>query len=518
MFPELEPFDEQNQKLKDHVRPESWTNPTPSGRYNMVVIGGGTAGLVTAAIAAGLGAKTALIESKLLGGDCLNVGCVPSKALIHSSRMVHEARKTLKSGYMQETLPATNLQFDFGQTMQRMRNVRASIAPHDSAQRFKQLGVDVYFGQARFQSTHTVEVAGQTLQFRKACIAAGTAPFVPPIEGLAEAGFLTNETIFSLTELPQRIAVIGGGPIGCELAQCFQRLGAQVSILERSGQILPNEDQTAAQIVSDSLRSDGVQVLTNFQLTQVRQTTDGKQLAGKVQVESSQVESSLAAPTIVVDEILVATGRRPQVANLGLEKANIEFDPNRGITVNDALRTTNRNVYAAGDVATGQRFTHAADFMARIVAQNALSPGFKKKFSRLVIPRSIYTSPEIAQVGLHAAEAEKQNYAYDSYEVDLRDNDRSVLQDDCIGTVKAITKKGSDQILGATLVGSHASELIGYFSVAMTNRLGLSQLGNSIVPYPTVSDAVRRLGDLYSKTKLTPFKKSLLTKWFSWFR
>lgn len=500
---ELEPFDTYNQALVAAVHPPNWVNPTPTGRYNMVVIGAGTAGLVTAAGAAGLGAKVALIERNLMGGDCLNFGCVPSKALIAAAERSAVVRSAGELGIRTEPPEA-----EFPQIMQRMRQLRASISPHDSAERFKSLGVDVYFGEAVFHNAHHIEVAGQTLQFSKAVIATGARATVPSIPGLRETGFLTNESLFSLTELPPRMVVVGGGPIGCEMAQTFARLGSHVTVIEKNSSILPREEPAAAQIVHAALERDGVQFLLDATIQQV-QTLAGERC---ITVRQTGRENQLQT-----DLILVSTGRTPNVEGLGLERAGVQFDSNVGIVVDDRLRTTQRHIFAAGDVCSPYRFTHAADFQARIVIQNALFLG-RRRSSQLLIPWCTYTRPEIAHVGLDVASAEKRGIAIDTFRQSFADIDRAKLDSEDQGFVLVHCRRRSDRILGATIVGPHAGDLIGQLVLAMQHRIGLGKIASVIHPYPTYAEAIRKLGDQYNRTRLTPVIKSVFGTWLRWTR
>ena len=503
--PTLQPADEFNEKLRDLVHPMNWTNPNPVGRYNLVVIGAGTAGLVTAAGAAGLGAKVALIERDLMGGDCLNVGCVPSKALISAARAIAATRSTTPLGIRVES-PAVA---DFPEVMRRLRRLRSEIAPNDSAARFASLGVDVFLGHGRFAGPDEIEVEGKKLRFARAVIATGARAAIPPVPGLAEAGVLTNETIFSLTELPPRLAVVGGGPIGCELAQSFARLGSQVTIIERSGQLLGREDADAAACVLASLRRDGVNVLLQTNVLRV----DSERGIKTIAVETP---GTAKRDSIDVDQILVAAGRTPNVADLNLERAGVQYNE-KGVVVDDRLRTTNRKIFAAGDVCSPFKFTHAADFMARIVIQNSLFFG-RARASSLTIPWCTYTSPEVAHVGLNEVSAREQQLAIQTFVQPLSHIDRALLDGASEGFVKIHVKAGTDQILGATIVADHAGEMIGEIVLAMTNRIGLKRLASTIHPYPTVAEAIRKCGDQYNKTRLTPFVKSLFQQWLTWTR
>ncbi|MBW3542255.1 MAG: mercuric reductase [Planctomycetes bacterium] len=496
-FPAVHPFDEHNQALLANAHPPGWPNPTPDGRYNLVVLGAGTAGLVTAAGAAGLGAKVALVERQLLGGDCLNVGCVPSKALIRSARAVAAVRGAQRFGIR---VPA-GTEVDFPAVMERMRRLRAQISPHDSATRFRDLGIDVFLGDARFTSKDMVQVNGQTLRFARACIATGARAAAPPIPGLKEAGYLTNETVFSLTKLPKRLAVIGAGPIGCELAQVFARFGSEVYLIEALHGVLPNEDPDAAEIVRQALIRDGISLMCCGKELRIRPTAAGKQL---------QVDSHGEHYELTVDEVLLGAGRAPNVEGLGLEAAGVEFDKS-GVKVNDFLQTTNRRIYAAGDVCFPYKFTHTADAMARIVIGNALFFG-RSRTSSLTIPWCTYTEPELAHVGLLPREAEERGLAIDTIAVTFSEVDRAILDGEDEGLLKIHLRRGKDTILGATLVAHHAGETISEITLAMVAAKGLKAIARTIHPYPTQAEAIKKAADAYNRGRLTPrFKRRLET-------
>ncbi len=418
-IPELNPLDEHNQKLAANVHPDDWINPEPAGRYNMVVVGAGTAGLVTAAGSAGLGAKVAIIERNLMGGDCLNVGCVPSKALISAARAVHDARNGERFGLRVKG----EVELDFGFVMERMRRLRASISANDSAARFAGLGVDVFIGDATFTGPDTVEVGGKTLRFARACVATGARAADLPIPGLREAGALTNETVFSLTELPRRLAVIGAGPIGVELAQTFARFGSQVTLLEQERQILTREDRDAAEIIQRSLESDGVTIDCCAKVVGVRLEGQDRVIALEQGAERTELR---------VDHVLVGVGRAPNVEGLGLDKAGVRYDARSGVKVDDNLRTSNSRIFAAGDVCFPYKFTHVADATARIVISNALFFG-RGKASALTIPWCTYADPEIAHVGLYEHEAKEKGIEVDTFRINMSDVDRSILEGDTGG-------------------------------------------------------------------------------------
>lgn len=496
----LLPTDEFNEQLEANVHPRNWSNPNPTGRYNLVVIGAGTAGLVTAAGAAGLGAKVALIERHMMGGDCLNVGCVPSKGIISAARAAAAVRGASEFGV---EVPA-GTRVDFGAVMQRMRRLRASISPNDSAQRFRDLGVDVFFGQASFVDSHTIDVDGTRLQFKRAVIASGARAAAPPIPGLSSVDSLTNETLFSLTELPRRLGIIGAGPIGCEMAQAFAQFGSEVFLIETEHGILSREDRDAAEIVQQSLIKAGVKILCCAQNLVI-------QKEGGIRLTVKSHGTQYHEP---VDQLLVSVGRAPNLEGLNLDAVGVQTHK-KGVTVNEYLQTTNPMIYAAGDVCSPYQFTHAADFMARIVIQNSLFLG-RKKSSTLVIPWCTYTSPEIAHVGLYEHQAREQEIAVDTYVQKFHDVDRAILDGDENGFVKVHVKKGTGKIVGATIVASHAGDLISEITLAMTHGLSLSQIGSTIHPYPTQAEAIRKLGDQFNRTRLTPFVKSLFQKWLKW--
>jgi pyruvate/2-oxoglutarate dehydrogenase complex dihydrolipoamide dehydrogenase (E3) component len=494
----MQPLDSYNQKLIADVHPKDWVNPTPQAEYDLVVIGAGTAGLVVAAGSAGLGIglKIALIEKQYMGGDCLNFGCVPSKAMIRSARAVADMRNATKLGVI-----AQSMSVDFAVVMERMRKVRSDISENDSAQRFKNLGIDVFFGEASFVDRHTIRVAGVDLKFKKATIATGARALRPEIKGLAEAGYLTNESVFNLTECPKRLLVVGAGPIGCELAQTFQRLGSEVTLFHKNRQILNKEDPDAAEIVRSQLHQDGVRIWTQTDLLEVEITPDGKKIL---------FETPDGLNTIVVDEILIGAGRQPNIEGLNLEAIGITTDSRKGVIVNDYLQTTQPHIFAAGDVCMDWKFTHAADFAARIVIKNALFSPFglgKSKLSNLVMPWVTYTSPEVAHVGLYESQA---TVPTTTITVPMNIVDRAITDGETHGFVKILLRKGSDEILGATIVSTHAGEMISEVTTAIVNQIGLAKLASVIHPYPTQADAIRKAADAYRKTLLSDRTRALL--------
>jgi pyruvate/2-oxoglutarate dehydrogenase complex dihydrolipoamide dehydrogenase (E3) component len=498
------PADAHDQELVRNVRPPDWVNPEPAARYNLVVIGAGTAGLVAAAAAAGLGAKVALVERGLMGGDCLNVGCVPSKALIRSARAFADVRDADRYGV--EVPPGT--QVNFPALMERMRRLRASLSPTDSADRFRGLGVDVFLGAARFTRPDAVEVAGRTLRFKKAVIATGACPARPAIAGLAEAGFLTNATVFNLTELPRRLAVIGAGPLGCELAQAFARFGSEVTLFGNRPRIMPREDPDAARLVEREMVRDGVRLMLGNSVERV-ETQGGEKLL--------HFHQSDQAGELRADAILVGVGRAPNVEGLGLDTAGVEHDLRQGIKVNDRLRTSNRRIFAAGDVCSRFKFTHTADALARIAIQNALFLG-RVRVSALTVPWCTYTDPEIAHVGLYEDEARAQGIEVRTFVQALRHVDRAVLDGESDGFVKVHVRAGTDHVVGATVVARHAGEMISELTLAMVGELGLRTLARTIHPYPTQAEAIKKIADAYNRTRLTPLAQWLFEKWLRWTR
>ncbi|KAB2662463.1 MAG: mercuric reductase [Verrucomicrobia bacterium] len=491
----LHPADDANQRLADAVHPADWPRPEPAALYDLVVVGAGTAGLVVAAGAAGLGARVALVERHLMGGDCLNAGCVPSKSLLAAAHAAHAVRRASILGI--RTGPVA---VDFAAVMRRLRETRAALASHDSAARFRSLGVDVFLGNARFVRTGETEVDGVVLRWRKAVIATGARASLPDVPGLAAARPLTHETVFNLTELPRHLAVIGAGPIGCELAQAFRRLGSEVTLVASGPRPLPRDEPAAGDIVADRLGADGVHLIANARLSRVESPRPG--------LHRLHVGGPSGIRTFEAEHILVAAGRRPNVDALGLDAVGVRTDPRRGVLVDDHLRTTNRRIFAAGDVCLRHQFTHAADFSARIVIQNALFFG-RKRASALNIPWCTYTDPEVAQVGLTEAAAAARGIKTTLFAREFADVDRARTAAETDGFVRILVRAGTDRILGATIVGARAGEMISEISVAMAAGMGLGRLAAVIHPYPTMAEAIRQCGDAYNRTRLTP-----RAKWF----
>jgi pyruvate/2-oxoglutarate dehydrogenase complex dihydrolipoamide dehydrogenase (E3) component len=413
---------------------------------------------------------------------------VPSKALIRSAQLAHDGRTP-----------------DFAAAMERMREIRARISHDDSAKRYREeFGVEIHFGDARFTGPDAVDVAGTTLRFAKAAITSGARAAAPPIPGLAEAGFLDNESIFTLTERPRRLAVIGSGPIGCELAQAFRRLGSEVTLLEAAPQILTREDPDAAAIVQAAFVREGIELVLGCRIERV-ESRGGERIV-------HVTDPRAGARALAFDAILVGAGRAPNVEEMGLEQAGVRFDPKRGIEVDDFLRTSNPRIYAAGDCAMEWKFTHAADAAAKIVVQNALfsfGPLGKKRLSRLVMPWCTYTDPEIAHVGLYERDAKARGIALDTYAVPIARANRAVTDGQEEGLVKIHVKKGTAEIVGGTVVAAHAGDLITQLTLAITQKIPLGAFTSVIYPYPTQGEALKAAAGLYTRGRLTPTVKRI---------
>lgn len=516
------PMDDQNVKLLDNVHPAEWIEPTFSGVYNLLVIGAGAGGLVTSSGAAGVGAKVALIEANVLGGDCLNVGCVPSKALIHAANLAHTLKDTSHLSESGISFEGT-VKIDFAQTMKRLRTIRAEISENDSAARYtRKLGVDVYFGYAKFTSDSTAEVNGKTIKFKKAVIATGGYPALPAIPGLQELheqsaaakgsvpspAVMTNETIFNLTTLPQRLCVVGTGVIGMELGQAMQRLGSCVTMYGRSGKVLPKEDGDLSGVIKKQMEEDGVVFRLSVKKYISAELTGNISPEGYEEIKMSTEEDGEKKESLY-DAVLVCTGRKPNVANLNLAAAGVTFDQNKGLNVNDMLQTTNPRIFGVGDCCSAYKFTHAADFMARMVIRNALFLG-KDKMSNLLIPYATFTSPEIAHVGLYEKDMIEKEIGFRTFEKHFNDNDRAICDSATLGMVRIHVEEKSDVILGASIVGVGAGNMISEITLAMQSKTGLGALASVIHPYPTTAEAVRQAGDLYNRTRLTTTVKQLL--------
>lgn len=469
----------------------------PTKTYDLVAVGGGTAGLVSAAGAAYLGVDAAIVERAALGGDCLWTGCVPSKALIASARLAHAMSHAEELG-----LVSAAPKHAFAEVMARMRAARGVVEHHDDPQRFRDMGVDVHFGTARFVSDEAIDVEGVgTLRSKRFVLATGARPFVPPIPGLEEAGYLTYESLFETDTLPRTVTVLGGGPIGLEMAQVMSRLGASVTVVEMQDRILPKDDPDVAVALQDRLEEEGLTFRLGARATGVRAETDGK----IVEVEDG-------AP-VRGDEILVAVGRRPALEGLELERAGVRTDGG-SVVVDGSLRTTSAGIWAAGDVTGGLQFTHVAEYMAKTALRNALVPGWST-VNYDAVPWVTYTDPEVAHVGLSQAEAEARGGV--TYRYDFDDLDRAIVDGATAGFVK-ISADGKGRVLGATIVGAHAGELLMPLVLAKQHGLTLSDLANTVWPYPTMAEGVKRAANEYQRARLDGTGGRLLKKVISWLK
>jgi pyruvate/2-oxoglutarate dehydrogenase complex dihydrolipoamide dehydrogenase (E3) component len=500
----LLPDDPHDQQVIENCHPPRHVNPTPTGKYNLIAIGAGSAGLVSAGGAGGLGAKAAIIERGLMGGDCLVTGCVPSKAIIRAARAVYDLRTAQEFGVSCHSAP----QIDFAAAMERMRRLRAQISFNDAAAQFGQkYNVDVFIGDAKFISPTMIEVDGQRLEFARAVIATGGRAAELPIPGLRETGYYTNENIFTLTALPRRLAVIGGGPIGCELAQAFARFGSQVTIINDVARILPREDADAAMLIHRQLEREGITMINEAKITRVDQRGADKVLS---------YDQAGQAHEVAADLILTAAGRVPNIEGLNLEAAGVDYS-NKGVTVDDRLRTSNSRIYAAGDVCSPFKFTHAADATARTVIRNALFFG-RAKLSQLVMPWVTYTDPEVAHTGLYEADARQAGHDVATITEHFSDVDRAILDGEDEGFARVHYDCKTGRILGGTIVARHAGEMISELTLAITQGLKMSALANTIHPYPTQAEVLRKIGDAYNRTRLTPLLRKLFEYWFAWRR
>ena len=471
---------------------------------NLIVIGAGSAGLVTSYIAAAIKSKVTLIEKHKMGGDCLNYGCVPSKALIRSARICSEMRRADKFG-----VNPSEPEFEFSNIMERIQTIIKTIEPHDSVERYTSLGVNCIVGEAKLVSPHEVEVNGQKISTRRIVIASGARPFVPAIEGLDQIKALTSDNVWELRSLPKRLAVLGGGPIGCELAQSFARFGAQVTLVEMAPSIMLKDDKSAAKIVHDSLERDGVKILTDHKAVKV--TSDGQ--------KELICETGGEMVSIPFDEILVAVGRRANTKNLGLETLGVELNRNGTIKTDEHLRTNIPSILACGDVTGPYQFTHTASHQAWYASVNSLFDTFKTfKVDYSVVPWVTYTEPEVAQVGITEDQAKEQGLDTETTIYELAGFDRALTESDTEGFVKVITPKGKDKVLGATIVGAHAGEMITEFTLSMKHGLGLNKILGTIHPYPTWMEANKFAAGNWKRANAPQWALNFLEKFHNWQR
>eukprot|EP00039_Didymoeca_costata_P019315 m.337040 g.337040 ORF g.337040 m.337040 type:complete len:587 (+) comp18028_c0_seq1:82-1842(+) len=505
---DAEPKDEHNVKLVDNVHPADHVNP-PEGSYDLVAIGAGVAGLLTVIIGKALGKRCAMIERHYMGGDCLNVGCFPSKAIIACARRAHEVRTAKDYGVNVEGVTV-----DFPFVMERMRKLRAHIAPNDSVDRYKRdFCEEIFLGQAEFTGSNTIKVTGahgdSTVTFDKCVIATGASPMIPPIPGLKETPHLTNHNIFNMTELPSTMVVIGAGPIGMELSQAFQRFGSKVTVLELGKKFLPKEDPDASDIVRKAMERDGVTLHLDVKFKKVECSEEGNTMKAPFKKYSVTVEINGKETVFHADAVLNGTGRAPNVHGLGLEVAGVEYDSRKGVLVNEFYRTTNKNIYATGDVASVFKFTHAADWMTRIAIRNMFL-GDEYTEQQLVIPWCTYVDPEVAHVGKYEADLVAENIEFETYKYGLEHDDRAICEGTTDGFVKMHVRKGSDEILGATIVGTHAGDMISEISTCIQYNIGAAKLAGVMRPYPTKQEAVRRAAAQYNKHFKTDVNKKVI--------
>ena len=474
------------------------------GLWNLVVIGAGPAGLAAARMAASLGARVALIERDLLGGGSLDSGCVPSKTLIRSSRVLADLDDARRYGVA--PLPPRDPREDerrFADAMRRVRRVRARVGRACTADELARVGVTPLFGEARFVDARTVAVGGRRLRFAKALIATGARPRSPEVEGLEAIGYLDAERAFELERLPPRLLVIGGGPLGTELGQAFRRLGSTVTLVHDEAKFLPREERDAAQLLSDSMARDGVRIRLDTRAVRAGRDADGTRV---------ELLQGGRRDSVTVDQVIAGIGRTPRVDGLDLERAGIAVDPRAGILVDDRLRTTNARVYAAGDVCGEHRFAHVAEATARVAVANALFLG-RRRASRLTVPWCTYTDPEIAHVGLYVDEANRRGLPVKTYTVLMHEVDRAITDGEEQGFVKVHVRGGSDRILGATIVARHAGEMIGEITLAMQRGIGLASLSRVIHCYPTQAAAIKAVADACAEDRLTPLRRALSERW-----
>jgi len=481
-----------------HTRPRQFD-------YNLAVIGAGSAGLVAAYIAAAVKARVVLIEREKMGGDCLNTGCVPSKALLRSAKMLSYARRASEFGFK-----SGSVDFDFADVMQRVQHVVAKVEPHDSVKRYTGLGVDVIQGEARVTSPFTVAVNGHTLTTRNIIVATGARPFVPPIPGLDQVRYLTSDNVWELRELPRRLVVLGGGPIGSELTQAFARLGSQVTQVEMMPRILLREDEDVAAMVTQKFESEGVTVLTGHKASEVR-VDNGRQML--------VCEHAEGLTEVEFDEILVAVGRAANARGFGLEELGVTLRPNGTVETNGWLQTNYPNIYCIGDVAGPYQFTHTAAHQSWYAAVNALFGKFKKfHVDYRVIPWTTFTDPEVARVGLNKLEAEEQNIPYEVTDYGIDDLDRAIADSEDHGLVRVLTKPGTDKILGVTIVGAHAGDLIAEYVLAMKHNLGLNKILGTIHIYPTLAEANKYAAGKWKKAHAPEKLLNWVEKYHRWLR
>ncbi|MCU7932994.1 MAG: FAD-dependent oxidoreductase [Candidatus Thiodiazotropha sp. (ex Codakia rugifera)] len=490
--------------LKQRQALKGWERPTVFDR-NLVVIGGGSAGLVSSYIAAAVKSQVSLIEKHKMGGDCLNTGCVPSKALIRCSRILNQSRRAKEWGF-----DAIDVKYDFHDIMERVQKVVREVEPHDSVERYTGLGVDVIEGEARITSPYSVEVNGIELRTPHIIVATGARPFVPPITGVENVDYLTSDNLWQLRELPQRLLVLGGGPIGCELSQAFARFGSQVTIVEMMPRLMIREDEDVAEMVTERFREEGITLLVGHKAVEFTQQDGENSLI--CEHDDEQVK-------VAFDQVLVAVGRKPNSSGFGLEDLNVSLNPNGTIETNEYLQSSIPTIYACGDVAGPYQFTHTAGHQAWYAAVNSLFGAFRRfKVDYSVIPFATFTDPEVARVGLNEQEAAQQGIEYEVTKFDLSELDRAIAEGEAHGMVKILTPPGKDRVLGATIVGENAGELIGEFTAAMKHGFGLNKILGTIHIYPTLFEANKYAAGVWKRTHAPEKLLSWVERFHQWRR
>lgn len=482
--------------MTEYTRPNSFDT-------NIIVIGAGSGGLISSLIAAAVKARVILIEKHKMGGDCLNTGCVPSKALIKTARFLNDVKQSAKYG-----VKTASADFDFSDVMERVQQIIKKIEPHDSIQRFTELGVDCVTGEARLVSPWAVEVNGEIITARNIILATGARPFVPPIEGLDQVSWYNSDTLWALREQPRRMIVLGGGPIGCEMAQAFSRLGSEVSIVEMAPRILIREDEEISAMVQDKFVAEGMNVLCGTKAIACRNT------GGEQVLVTEQDGKEVLIP---FDGLLVAIGRKPNVEGFGLEELGVTLRKNSTIETDEFLRTNYPNIFAVGDVTGPYQFTHTAAHQAWFAAVNSLFGDFKKfKADYSVIPWATFTDPEVARVGLNESDAKQQNIPYEVTTYGIDDLDRAIADSEDHGVVKVLTVPGKDRILGVTIVGAHAGDLIAEYVTAMKYKLGLKKILGTIHIYPTMTEANKMAAGNWQRAHAPQKLLSLLGRFHAW--
>lgn len=484
--------------------PVSFTKPKQFDA-NVVVIGAGSAGLVSSIIAAGAKAKVILVEKHRMGGDCLNTGCVPSKAIIRSARIADYIKRAEEFG-----IDGAKGEVNFPKVMKRIQSVVKAIEPHDSVERYTSLGVECVAGEAMITSPWTVQVGERTIKTRSIVLATGARPFVPPIPGLDKVDYLTSDSLWDLRELPKRLLVLGAGPIGCELAQSFARLGAQVTVVDQAPRIMPREDEDVAELVMERFTREGVRVLTGYKADSFERDEQG----GVLHVQGQEERLALS-----FDKVLIAIGRKANVEGFGLEALKLPLTKRGTIEVNEYLQTVYPNIFACGDVAGPYQFTHMASYQAWFAVLNAMLGGLKRfRINYKVVPWATFTDPEVARVGLSEQEAKEQGIEYDLTRYGIDDLDRAIADNEAHGFVKVLTAPGSDRILGATIVGYHAGELLTEFVLAMTHGLGLKKIAATTHIYPTLSEANRFTANAWRSARIPTNLLPWAERFFRWRR